>query len=73
MTAPAIPRLRAIAFPSYVTTEQQRQRFEISRAIAEALSAEYEPGMPNSEFVFYMTQQIYSTDIPTGDPSDAAE
>jgi hypothetical protein len=55
-----------------VASPPQRNRldFELSRAIAQAISEDFEPGMPNSEFIFYMTQYIYSSEVRTGDPRD---
>jgi hypothetical protein len=47
-----VPRIPAYALPSYVRTPEERERFELSRLIAELISADNEPdGRPNSLFV----------------------
>jgi hypothetical protein len=38
-----VPRIPEYALPSYVRTPEKRERFELSRAIAESISAENEP------------------------------
>jgi hypothetical protein len=59
------------ALPSYVRTPEERERFELSHAVAEAISAANEPdGRPNPLFVLHMRETIYFSDIPTGTPED---
>jgi hypothetical protein len=71
VTSPAIPRLPDIAFPFYVQTDKQRERWELSHAIAEAISAENEPdGRPNTLFVWHMTRHLFSSEMPTGSVDD---
>jgi hypothetical protein len=66
-----IPCIPEYALPSYVRTPEERERFELSRLIAELISAGNEPdGRPNSLFVLYMRKTIYFGDIPTGTPED---
>jgi hypothetical protein len=66
-----VPRLPAYALPAYVRTPEERERFELSHALAEAISAQYEPdGRPDAVFVFHMREHIYASDIPTGGPDD---
>jgi hypothetical protein len=66
-----VRRIPDYALPSYVRTPEQRERFELSHAVAEAISAENEPdGRPNSLFVLSMRETIYLSDIPTGTPED---
>ena len=66
-----VPRILDYALLSDVRTPDERDRFELSHALAEAISAENEPdGPPNSLFVLHMRETIFFSDVPTGTPED---
>jgi len=74
MTEARIPRLPAEAFPQYVVTEGQRERWQLAHAIATKISADNEPGgVPNSRFVWYFTRDAYNSDIPTDETPAARD
>ncbi len=71
MTDTTIPKLPPEAFPPYVITSDDRERWELAHAISCKISADNEPdGRPNTRFVWYMTRHIYSSEIATGSADD---
>ena len=60
-------------FPSYVQSEEERQRWRVCAALAIAASVECEPdGRPDARFVRYGTRGLYHSDMSTGDPDPEA-
>lgn len=68
----AIPELPDYAYPDFVETDKDKERWRLALDIAQSISADNEPsGKPDLEFVFYMSREVYFSDIPTGKPEDA--
>jgi hypothetical protein len=60
-------------FPSYVQSEQERQRWKVCAALALAASIERGPdGRPNSVFVWHGTRGLYHSEMSAGDPEPEA-
>lgn len=61
-------------YPSFVLSESDQSRWDLSMAIAEETSRQNEPdGRPNSQFVFYYARTVFFSPLVTGDPSELAE
>jgi hypothetical protein len=68
-----LPDIPDYAYPSFVTTDEEKYRWRCSWAVAQEISAENESdGRPNSEFVFYFSRTVYLSDIPTFTPEERA-
>jgi hypothetical protein len=60
----------SLRYPPYVTTEAQRERFDLSKAIAQRQVELYDDD-PNPLYVWLTTRWLYHSDIPTGGPDEA--
>ncbi len=68
-----IPPLPDYALPPFVRTAEDRERWELVRALATELSRQNEPaGEPNSQFVWFYSRTLYHSEIPTGTSDDPA-
>jgi hypothetical protein len=61
------------AYPAFVHTDEDKERWRLALDIASKISRDFEPsGNPDPQFVFYMSREVFFSDIPTGSPEDAA-
>jgi hypothetical protein len=66
-----IPTVPDYALPPFVSTPEDRERWELAVAMAEELSRQNESdGRVNSQFVFHFARTVYFSELPTGSPGD---
>jgi len=59
--------------PPYVTTEAERQRWDLCVLIAREIVDLHEGPGENAAMRWQMVRSIYQSDMETGDPAEAAE
>lgn len=57
------------AFPPYVTTPEEQRRWGLAKRAAEEMFRDLEPTQ-RAEQVWSATRALYTSDVPTGDPSE---
>lgn len=66
--------VRSAPPPPYVVTDADRERWELSGKIAEALWEANAPDEPmDPQFYWTMQRTVYASDVPTGSPDDIAK
>ena len=59
-------------YPPYVTTPEERQRWDLCHQIATTMSEVNEPsGVADPRFVWFMERQLWASDLPTGEDEPA--